>query len=428
MALALLTVLLRHQDGWEITLAEIGAKYGYGRDALARAMGLLQVARYVVKVRIMSAADNQWATDVVVFDTPASDSEVAQLLEDTARDPEVRAVQLIEPTKSALEEAAKRREKLSGPKRRRRPSASVPSRDTASAGDGGTDGARPGPVGGGEAGGAAAAKPKQPRKAAGSTPKPGRRLSKEQAAAVRAVEGAFPEELRELLPKYRPEVLRDAILQALESRTTEQLAERVRRRWWAHGYAADAMPEGKGIGSPVGVAVGLVRPSTDCPDPMCEDGTTVDTGAACRACAERRAGRKADRRGRVPEQRTEPGQVATNRWECAECRDPYKGDRPADGLCSGCRAEAEAAAAAARRLREEFDHAEAERARLAAEAWDAMLEEAYAEHGEREQAAAALRAEREASEQRRRADEEETHRLREQLAEEYPELAALSQS
>lgn len=74
------------------------------------------------------------------------------------------------------------------------------------------------------------------------------------------VEAAWPEALAALLPKYRPVVIRDTILAALDGgRSAEQLAERVRRRWWNHGYAMDAAEGGKGIGSAVGVAVGLVR-------------------------------------------------------------------------------------------------------------------------------------------------------------------------
>ncbi|WP_030196327.1 hypothetical protein [Streptomyces sp. NRRL S-87] len=50
-----------------------------------------------------------------------------------------------------------------------------------------------------------------------------------------------------------------------------------------------------------------------------------------------------------------------------------------------------------------------------------LLEDAYAEHAEREAAAdAAVRA-------RRRAEAEETRRLRERLAAEHPELAAYAQ-
>jgi hypothetical protein len=311
MALALLTVLLRHQDGWEITLAEIGERYGYGREALARAMGLLQVARYVVKIRIMSR-ENRWSTEVVVYDTPASEAEIAELAESVARDPQVRAVRVIEPTAAAVEHAARRREKL-GPKRRERPEVCVPPRHAAgqvdAAGRGGGGGGAPDRVGAGpDAVPAPRPVPEQPRRtpdsaAAGKRSKakgPGRRLSRQQAAAVRTVEEAWPEGLRELLPSYRPQVLRDTIVQALESRTPEQLVERVRRRWWSHGYAVDAMPGEKGIGSPVGVAVALVRPSVDCPDPMCEDGTTVYTGAACRACAERKADRAESRRSQAP--------------------------------------------------------------------------------------------------------------------------------
>lgn len=61
----------------------------------------------------------------------------------------------------------------------------------------------------------------------------------------------------------------------------------------------DAAEGGKGIGSAVGVAVGLVRPPTDCPDVMCEDGPRIQFGPrdVCPKCEERRADR---RRGIVP--------------------------------------------------------------------------------------------------------------------------------
>lgn len=112
-ALGLLAVLIRHRDGWDVTLADIGARYGYGEDALARAMGLLQVARYVVKIRIMSTQGNRWSTDVVVYDTPATDDEIDALVSEIRDEPGVRDAQLIQPTKTALTGAAKRREKLS---------------------------------------------------------------------------------------------------------------------------------------------------------------------------------------------------------------------------------------------------------------------------------------------------------------------------
>jgi hypothetical protein len=435
MALGLLTVLLRHRDGWEITLAEIGEKYGYGRDAMAQAMGLLQVARYVVKIRIMSAAERRWSTEVIVYDTPASDEEIAELMESIEREADVRTVQMIQPTAAAAEKAAKRQEKL-GPKPRTRKGHSFTVPPKGAAADGRAGRHRDSEE---QADGADSKAPKQPRKTAASksgtkaskAKAPGKRLSKEQAAAVRAVEEAFPEQLRELLPSYRPPVLRDAILQALDSRTADVIAERVRRRWWAHGYEADAMPGGKGIASSVGVAIGLVRPSTDCPEPMCEDGVILDHGTGCRACEERRADRKADRLHAVPAQRGKgqpEGGQAQARWTCVDCKTIGRGEGPEDGRCRTCRTEAEEAAAAARQLQEKFAHDEAERARRAAEQWETLLEEAHAEHAERERAAAEKRAEQEAAEQRRQQEEEETRRLREQIAREHPELAAFSRT
>jgi hypothetical protein len=180
--------------------------------------------------------------------------------------------------------------------------------------------------------------PKTPRSKKTSS----ERLTRQQAAAVRTVEAALPSVLVGLLPKYRPPVLRDAVLEALESRTPGQLAARVERRWHAHGYAdAHHSVDGKGIGSPVGVAVALVRPSVDCPDLMCEDGTTIDTGQPCRVCEERRAGRKG-RRGQSPAE-TPVGSPVAAWWECSDCRAPVRGEKPSeDAVCRDCQAAGEA--------------------------------------------------------------------------------------
>ncbi|MFB7467109.1 helix-turn-helix domain-containing protein [Streptomyces sp. NPDC056224] len=275
--------------------------------------------------------------------------------------------------------------------------------------------------------------PKAAKKASGKSPakKPGKtgqvRMTKEQAAAVATVEAAWPAELVQLLPKYRPNAIRDAILDALDGgRTPDQLAARVQRRWFAHGYMKDLLPGGKGIASPVGVAVGLVRPSTDCPDPMCEDRVIIHTGNACPKCEQRAMDRKADHRaGHVPGQRGQQG-PATVWWTCEneQCRKPGKGERPADGICDTCREEM---AAATKKLAAELAAQEAERQRFAdVLAWNGMLEDAYAEYDEREERAAEARATAE-RERKRIADTEENKRLREELLREHPELAQYAQ-
>ncbi|MFF3256508.1 hypothetical protein ACFYWP_37255 [Actinacidiphila glaucinigra] len=416
MALGLLTVLIRHQDGWMIRLDEIGKKYGYGRDAMSYAMGALQVARYVVKVRIMSASERQWSTEVVVYDTPATDEELGELLASIEGEPDVRVVQVIDPTAAAVDRAAQRREKLGIKPRKATHTFSVPPKSSGAAdsrrGQGGNDSTK-------------SALPKKQRKAAAPQ---GLRMSQKQAASVRAVEEAFPPILRELLPSYRPPVLRDAILDALESRSADVLVARVQRRWREHGYEAAAAPGGKGIGSAVGVAIGLVRPSTDCPEPMCEDGVVLDSGSPCRACEQRRADRKAVHGNSVPGQRDQ-GEAgsAPARWRCTGCKTLGLGEGPEDGLCRVCRQEAEDAAAATRRLQERLAAEEAQRSRLAAENWSVMVEEAYLEHAERERAAADRRATAEEAVRRREADAEATRLLREQIAQENPELAAYAQ-
>ncbi|MFD4924238.1 hypothetical protein ACFWNE_23460 [Streptomyces goshikiensis] len=245
------------------------------------------------------------------------------------------------------------------------------------------------------------------------------------ADAVRAVETGWPRELAALLPDHRPAVLREAILQALDGgRTAHQLVERIQRRWWTHGYAR-ALAEGQ-LTSPVGTAVALVRPSTDCPDPMCEDGVTLHLGDGCPKCDQRRTDR---RRGQVPGPR-EKG-PAPQWWECEGqgCTAAGKGPQPAGGLCWQCQERVEEAAAQTAVQRESATlAAEAEAAEAAARLrktirWARMLDEAYTEHAERGRTARELaEAQRQAE-----ADAEQVRILREQLLREHPELAAYAQ-
>ena len=68
-------------------------------------MGLLEVARYVVKVRVMGAG-SQWRTEMAIYDTPAIDHDVAELLADIRREqPNARRIEVIPPTKTALAKA-----------------------------------------------------------------------------------------------------------------------------------------------------------------------------------------------------------------------------------------------------------------------------------------------------------------------------------
>ncbi|HLL36197.1 MAG TPA: hypothetical protein VK545_20475, partial [Streptomyces sp.] len=119
---------------------------------------------------------------------------------------------------------------------------------------------------------------------------------------------------------------------------------------------------------------------------------------------------------------------ARARWKCRGCTTIGRGEAPQDGLCRQCRREAEEADAAARALQERLLRSEEERKRLAAEQWEAMVEEAYAEHAERERAAAEQRAAQEAEARRRAEDEAERRRIQEEIARQHPELLAYSQT
>ncbi|XUL89738.1 hypothetical protein ACQ86D_26485 [Streptomyces galilaeus] len=200
-------------------------------------------------------------------------------------------------------------------------------------------------------------------------------LSREQAAAVRAVEELLPSSLVALLPYGRiPGRNRGAVLEALDSRTVDQLRERITRRWTARGYEP-VLRDGE-LRSPVGAAVALIAPTPGCPDPSCEDGEMIDTGADCRACVKRKAQRRADR---LAGKTRSGGTNAAARATCLDCEHPFPGEAPADGLCRACKqAPAQAVAELAARLqREEAQRHEAEelareaqrrRARRAAEA------------------------------------------------------------
>jgi hypothetical protein len=328
MALALLTILLRHRDGWDITLAQIGAKYGYGRDAMANAMGLLQVARYVVKIRMMSAATNQWSTEVCVYDTPATDAEIAALLSAVSREPGVRAAQVIQPTKAAVAQAEKRRSKLAPKERQARPSVSVPRvpefphsgatsgnaanqqvspecRVSRQSGDPavfkktvdqkkkedeepGGDGRRPttGSRGQGSGGSAASGKTNPPSH------------TREQRQQVDAFFQALPEQLADLVPANPPSNLKAAILEALaidrpEARTPQQLVKyRLLPKWDGHYASRDAAGP---LERPVGVLIAMLRRDAECGDARCDERTNVDSGQACRSCEMRAVDKRAER-------------------------------------------------------------------------------------------------------------------------------------
>ncbi|MBO8194920.1 hypothetical protein ITI46_25155 [Streptomyces oryzae] len=138
---------------------------------------------------------------------------------------------------------------------------------------------------------------------------------------------AFPDSLREALRAAartdRPRALVAAVERELRTVHGYRLAERVRRRWIAHGYAR-LLAEGA-LKSPVGAAVAMVK-AGPCPDPRCEDGRLED-GAACRACEERGKDRRAERA-----RRQRPPQEAAVPPSCAYCGTGLN----ADGACEEC--------------------------------------------------------------------------------------------
>ncbi|MCF3960326.1 helix-turn-helix domain-containing protein [Streptomyces fuscigenes] len=189
-------------------------------------------------------------------------------------------------------------------------------------------------------------------------------------AAIGCVIALLPSRLRDQLPELLPAAIEDAIRAELaRGLTVDQLVARTERRWWNHGYEADAeSAEGPGILRPVGVAVALVRRG-NCTSARCDDGQDLDTGDRCRTC-EREAEDRRQRRAAaqlpvqgailvgVPsgtaEAPTQPETAAERssrktvfrdcEGDCGKVIRTVPAPEPA-GKCARCRVEARAAAA-----------------------------------------------------------------------------------
>ncbi|MGR6975223.1 hypothetical protein ACU639_37565 [Streptomyces cynarae] len=171
------------------------------------------------------------------------------------------------------------------------------------------------------------------------------RMTEAQTQVVEAVEAGLPEELRALLPPFRPTALRDTILREHQHRTTDELIARADRRWYAWGFAstADISAGGTGLTHPVGVAIRLLashrcpisKCGRECPDPRCEDGVIIDTNQSCPRCAEHRR----DHRTGDATQPSAASRQSTRqrRPECPDCGRPMVGPAHPDGICRDCR-------------------------------------------------------------------------------------------
>jgi len=162
---------------------------------------------------------------------------------------------------------------------------------------------------------------------------------------ARTVIAALPFALRAQLPPDRPlpRQVHAALADALAERTPGQISARIERRWVAHGYeiAADPRAGGTGLQRPIGVLLSLLGPGP-CPDPRCEDGTSIDTGERCARCRERRE----ERAGRVqppPAPAAQPGpprapHAATGPARCPQHPGAATRTDPATGRgqCAGC--------------------------------------------------------------------------------------------
>ncbi|MFE7132872.1 hypothetical protein ACFVIM_18645 [Streptomyces sp. NPDC057638] len=219
----LLDDLRGRDDGEKVTLADVADRHGLPARRIHSAARALITTGHLLRVKY--EADGRWATDLYVYPTPATDDEVEAV---RAKHQSATSVTIERPATAGTE--------ATGPT------------------------ARP-----------------------GSAPLP-EDIDLATATAVRRVLEALPGQLTRLLPTPLPVSVQSAATAALAAgRTSDELAARVLRRWWEHGYATKATE----LDRPVGVAIALLRPGP-CPDPRCEDGTVLDSEAPCVRCAERR--------------------------------------------------------------------------------------------------------------------------------------------
>ncbi|GAA1376743.1 hypothetical protein ACFPK5_00830 [Streptomyces beijiangensis] len=189
-----------------------------------------------------------------------------------------------------------------------------------------------------------------PPQGTGSTPKP--KPAPARAARKKAAEVALAPDVLQVLAAFRPELresmretahtdapktLVTAVTKALKERTAEQLVARVLRRWTAHGYA-EKFETGR-LERPVGAAVAMVRPPTECPDASCEDGELLADGVdrladgePCVLCIERGKDYKASHKA-ARDAKKEAAATAASRLLCPGCEQ----DRGTGGaLCPRC--------------------------------------------------------------------------------------------
>jgi hypothetical protein len=400
LSVGLLTRLIRAKDGDDVTVESLAADYDEGEKALTKAMRALVEGAYVVKFKIQRATSEtvteddgtqtvkrggSWYTTFSVDSVPFTAEDVAAMLEDIYAEGNVKCHRVepirldprgraplpaprptppkggvgatcgndakpqdrpTPPSPGVGQGGAHIRKKTSSACAETDETGDVPSarsavgvRSTSSSGssaaEGGSGFAAAGKEGSSsdqEDGTAGVPGPRQPK-----APE----MSREQLAAVRSVEALLPPVLLARLPYEQfPKRNRPAVLEALESRTVEQLRERVARRWVAYGYEP-ALYDGM-LTHPVGAALELIAPPRHCPDLSCEDGLMVDTGAECRACLERRAARRTARAAGQLENSSSK-RAGGRAPECVICQAPFPGVVPEDGECRRCREEAEAA-------------------------------------------------------------------------------------
>jgi hypothetical protein len=106
----LLVILLRQKDGWDITIERIARKYGHAEYPLANAMGLLQVLRYVFKLRVQKTS-GEWVVYLVVSDVPVDDEGISDFMDGVADEYDVAEVRFIEPPQTAVRRFEERRQK-----------------------------------------------------------------------------------------------------------------------------------------------------------------------------------------------------------------------------------------------------------------------------------------------------------------------------